>query len=82
MIIKLTIINTKSRFIFKTATKKFDNDATFIKVFEAKDVLPQDIVEVRGGKSNLKFPIRQVKSTRKFLQALKTFHNFLLFVFI
>ena len=52
MIIKLTIINTKSRFLFKTAIIKFDNDTTLTQVFEAKDVLPQDIEEVLAGKQD------------------------------
>ena len=33
-------------FFFKTAIIKFDNDTTLTQVFEAKDVLPQDIEEV------------------------------------
>ena len=52
MIIKLIIIDTKSRFIFKTAITKFDIDRTLTQVFEAKDVLPQDIVEVRARKQD------------------------------
>ena len=52
MIIKLIIIDTKSRFIFKTGITKFDSDRTLTQVFEAKDVLPQDIVEVRARKQD------------------------------
>ena len=34
----------------RTAIIKFDNNTTLTQVFEANDVLPQDIVKVRAGK--------------------------------
>ena len=77
MIIKLIIIDTKSRFIFKTGITKFDIDRTLTQVFEAKDVLPQAIVEVRARKQDDLVDVDKKSFGEITLDDLKSFREIL-----
>ena len=77
MIIKLIIIDTKSRFIFKTGITKFDSDKTLTQVFEAKDVLPQNIVEVRARKQGDLVDVDKKSFGEITLDDLKSFREIL-----
>lgn len=52
MLIKLTIIDTKSRFIFRTALKKCEDDSTIKEVFPRKNAKAENVVEVKAGFQN------------------------------
>ena len=49
MILKLTIVDTKSRYVLKTAFTKFDNTATISDVFHVKNVKVDEVIEVKIG---------------------------------
>ena len=70
-------IGTKSRFIFKTAIIKFDNDTTLTQVFEAKDVLAQDIVKVWAGKQDDLVDVDKESFGEITLDDLKSFREIL-----
>ena len=70
-------IGTKSRVIFKTAIIKFDNDTTLTQVFEAKDVLAQDIVKVWAGKQDDLVDVDKESFGEITLDDLKSLHEIL-----
>ena len=70
-------IDTKSRFILKLTITKLDIDPTLTQVFEAKDVLQQDIVEVRAGKQDDLVDVDKKSFGEITLDDLKSFREIL-----
>ena len=64
-------------FFFKTAIIKFDNDTILTQVFEAKDVLPQDIEEVWAGKQDDLVDVDKESFGEINLDDLKSLHEIL-----
>ena len=49
MIIKLTIVNTKSQVFFKTAITKYPDTTTIAEVLLSKNVTLSEVIEVKSG---------------------------------
>ena len=49
MILKRTIVDTKSRYAFKTTFIKFEDTATISDVFRSKNVKVEEVIEVKVG---------------------------------
>ena len=59
MIVKQTIVNTKSVFIYKTAITKYEDTVTLENLILEKNVSMYNVVEVRAGFGNELFAIDQ-----------------------
>ena len=49
MILKLTIVDTKSHYVFKIAFTKSEDTATISDVFRSKNVRVEEVIEVKVG---------------------------------